>query len=243
MSETINLKALAEPFPADAIGWKPQSINGARALAIAYIDARDVMDRLDAVAGVADWQDSYTALPDGNVICRLSLRIGGEWISKEDVGSESEQKDEGDRRKAAFSDALKRAAIKWGIGRYLYRLPAQWVDYDPQKKQLRGTPSLPDWALPRSAAPARTKPAATKPDDPETGVQLIERVELLDDWAAQQKLCSVGEVRKAWQAEIKANRWPDDVTTWDAAQVRLGMSEARHIVKQMQERKKGKPAA
>lgn len=42
---------LADPFPADAIGWKPQTVSGNRCLAVAYIDARDVMDRLDAVMG------------------------------------------------------------------------------------------------------------------------------------------------------------------------------------------------
>ena len=41
-----------------------------------------------------------------------------------------------------------RAAIKLGIGRYLYRLPRQWVDYDPQTRQFKQTPALPVWALP-----------------------------------------------------------------------------------------------
>ncbi len=50
--------------------------------------------------------------------------------------------------RSAFSNALKRAACKLGIARYLYRLPRQWVDYDPQKKQLVKTPQLPAWALP-----------------------------------------------------------------------------------------------
>ena len=41
---------LAEPFPADVVGWKPQTVKGNRAVACGqYIDARDVMDRLDAV--------------------------------------------------------------------------------------------------------------------------------------------------------------------------------------------------
>src|SRR5262245_37480168 len=151
--------ALAEPFAPDALGWKPQSVSGSRALAIAYVDARDIMDRLDAVVGPAGWQDEYHQLPDGNVLCRLSLRVGGEWICKVDVGAESEQKDPGDRAKAAHSDALKRAAVKWGIARYLYRLPATWCDYDPQKKQLLRPPPLPAWALPRGTAAAPDAPA------------------------------------------------------------------------------------
>jgi hypothetical protein len=62
------------------------------------------------------------------VVCRLRWRIGGEWLTKVDVGSPSEQPDGGDRLKAAFSDALQREAVKYGVVRYLYRLPSQWVD-------------------------------------------------------------------------------------------------------------------
>jgi hypothetical protein len=139
---------LAAPFPAEEIRWKPRAVSGSRALAIAYIDARTVMDRLDDVLGPANWRDAYRVLPDGSVVCRLSLRLGDEWVSKVDVGGQSEQSDNGDRRKAAFSDALKRAAVKWNIGRYLYRLPLQWCDYDAKKRQFVRTPELPAWAVP-----------------------------------------------------------------------------------------------
>ena len=127
-------EALAAPFDPHEVRFKPAVVNGHRAMAMAYIDARVIQDRLDEVLGGAGWQDEYECLPDGSVVCRLRLRLGSEWITKMDVGGPSEQPDEGDRRKAAFSDALKRAAVKFGIGRYLYRLPAQWVDYDPQKR-------------------------------------------------------------------------------------------------------------
>src|SRR5208283_5312845 len=90
---------------------------------------------------------------------RLRCRIGEAWVEKVDVGGASGQPDPGDRRKAAFSDALKRAAVKFGIGRYLYRLPNQWADYDPQKRQFVKTPTLPGNALPQNR---RQEPAATK---------------------------------------------------------------------------------
>jgi hypothetical protein len=60
-----------------------------------------------------------------------------------DVGGPSEQPDGGDRLKAELSDALKRAAVKFGVGRYLYGLPSQGVDYDPQRKQFKQTPRPP----------------------------------------------------------------------------------------------------
>jgi hypothetical protein len=171
------VEKLREMFDPSEVKWKSQVIRANRALAVAYVDARVVEDRLDDVFGVEGWQDEYHCLPNGSVVCKLRVRIDGEWIEKSDVGSQSDQPDEGDRVKSAFSDALKRAAVKLGIGRYLYRLPQQWVDYDPNTKQLRAKPTLPTWAIPqekpdskpemadgklREAALALLKPAAEK---------------------------------------------------------------------------------
>jgi hypothetical protein len=64
-------------------------VSGNRALAAAYIDSRAVQDRLDDVLGVDGWQDDYRCLPDGSVVCRLRCRIGGEWLTKVDVGGPS----------------------------------------------------------------------------------------------------------------------------------------------------------
>ncbi len=154
---------LAAPFPASDVRWKPQTVSGNRALAIAYIDARAVIDRLDEVLGIDGWTDAYEVLPDGSVVCTLKARIGETWVSKVDVGGPSEQPDEGDRRKAAFSDALKRAAVKLGIGRYLYRLPRQWVDWDPQKRQFVKTPALPAWAMPAPRPAVNSRNGTIKP--------------------------------------------------------------------------------
>jgi hypothetical protein len=137
------MAALQEPFDPSEIKFKPAVVSGNRALALPYVDARVIEDRLDRVFGVAGWQDEYEFLPDGSCLCRLRVRIGDEWIVKMDVGGQSEQPDEGDRRKAAVSDAMKRAAVKLGIGRYLYRMPQQWCDYDPQKRQFKSQPQLP----------------------------------------------------------------------------------------------------
>lgn len=160
-------KKLAEPFPIKVVGWKPQSVKGNRAMALAYIDARDVEDRLDNVVGIGAWKDHYDVLADGSVVCQLSVRLEGEWITKTDVGSQSEQPDSGDRMKSAFSDALKRAAIKFGIGRYLYSLPTVWCDYDPVKKCFTDTPPLPDFAIPedekRKSVPRQTPPKTQPP--------------------------------------------------------------------------------
>ncbi len=149
---------LAAPFEPRDVKYKPQMVKNNRCLAMAYIDARLIQDRLDDVLGVENWQDSYKILPDGSVMCRLRCKLGDRWITKTDVGGPSEQPDGGDRLKAAFSDALKRAAVKFGVGRYLYRLPAQWVDYDPVKKQIVQVPQMPAIGIPKAKVPSPNAP-------------------------------------------------------------------------------------
>src|SRR5215468_5194207 len=84
-------RALAAPFEPSEVRFKPAVVSGNRALALAYVDARVIQDRLDDVLGVMGWQDSYRVLPDGSVMCRLRLKIGEQWITKVDVGGQSEQ--------------------------------------------------------------------------------------------------------------------------------------------------------
>jgi hypothetical protein len=227
--------ALAAPFHPDEVGWKPQSVKGNRALAVAYIDARTVQDRLDDVLGVGGWQDEYQILQDGSVVCQLRLHLGGEWVTKTDVGSPSEQPDGGDRLKAAFSDALKRAAIKFGVGRYLYSLPKQWCDFDPVKKQFVQTPRLPDKHLPKGVtqpaarpqpAPAANGPAA-KPALPATGKELAERLKEYDGKLARAGRIKAGQLVTHVQAVgIKAG-YPADVENWTGPAIQF----AANVVK------------
>jgi len=124
------LEILSRPFDPREVEVKVQAVNKdrTRAQVVAYVDARTVLDRLDEVVGPTGWSDTYEVLTNGTdadgrrlVEVKCSLTVLG--VSKEDVG-------EGDSLKAAFSDALKRAAVKFGIGRYLYRLPKVWADLD-----------------------------------------------------------------------------------------------------------------
>lgn len=188
--------AFLAPFDPKDVKWKPQSVKGNRALAMAFIDARLVMDRLDEVVGIAAWHDAYEIVPDGSVVCQLSVRIGGDWLTKTDVGSPSEQPDGGDRLKAAFSDALKRAAVKFGIGRYLYRLPAQWADYDPVRRQFVQPPTLPAFAVPGKNGQAIPKatPAKANGQLPADGKELYKRLSDYEDKLVRAGRCGTGEL-------------------------------------------------
>lgn len=124
----MNLSGLSSPFPNSAVHWrvqgKPYERNGNySAMALAYLDARDVMDRLDEVCGPENWQSLFDETPRGRVICRLGIRIGDDWVYKSDGAGDTDVEGE----KGGISDALKRAAVSWGIGRYLYRLDSPWV--------------------------------------------------------------------------------------------------------------------
>lgn len=169
------MASLSRPFPDTKVKWKPQAVQGNRAMALAYIDARTVQERLDEVLGPENWQSKFVRLENGAVACELSIRLAGEWITKSDVGGESEQPDSGDRTKAAYSDSLKRAAVQFGVGRHLYALPKQWVDYDPVKKQFKNPPKLPAvrgggyppvQAQRPADAKAVSKPAQNPPGNP-----------------------------------------------------------------------------
>lgn len=141
------LDQLKQPFKSSEIHWRigRKSKNKDKATALAYLNARDVMKRLDDVLGFENWSDSYIETNSGRLICTLSIRIDGEWISKSDGAGNTNIEGE----KGGLSDAFKRAAVKFGIGRYLYYIDSSFYlpidDFGNFKEQ----PQLPQWALPK----------------------------------------------------------------------------------------------
>lgn len=120
----IDFKALTRPFAPDEIEWRVGATNKdkTKGIALAYMDARAVMDRLDEVVGPENWQDRYPHA-GSKTVCELGLRIEDEWVFKADGAGDTDF----EAAKGALSDAFKRSAFRWGIGRYLYELDAPWV--------------------------------------------------------------------------------------------------------------------
>lgn len=158
MNELI--KKLREPFPVNVVKWRVGATDKRKqitetsdknaiaksGIALAYITSRDVMKRLDDVMGSENWQDRYPY----QGCCEIGLLIGDEWLWKSDGAGKTDIEGE----KGQFSDAFKRAAVKWGIGRYLYYLPAEWVPLKNFGREIAQYPKLPDWAYPeRNVAP------------------------------------------------------------------------------------------
>jgi hypothetical protein len=110
--------------------WRVQSFskNKPQAACVAYIDARDVMRRLDEVCGAENWQDDYRVI-NGQLFAGIGIFIKDKWVWKWDVGTESQT----EKEKGLVSDSFKRAAVKWGVGRFLYDLPLVYVNADAKK--------------------------------------------------------------------------------------------------------------
>lgn len=98
--------------PVESVKWKVQSSNERYAICVPYIDSRDAQQRLDETC---IWQDRYTEHA-GRIYCEIGIRVGDEWLWRSDVGTGGGI----EKEKSEASDAFKRAAVKWGIGRFLY---------------------------------------------------------------------------------------------------------------------------
>lgn len=92
-----------------------------------YKDARVDMKILDEMYGTFGWQKSYEKIGD-SLFCKISVfdTAENQWISKEDVGTESNM----EAAKGEASDAFKRAGFNFGIGRELYTSPFIWISGD-----------------------------------------------------------------------------------------------------------------
>lgn len=107
--------------------WRVQSTNQNSCTCVAYIDARDVQDLLDDVCGAENWQVRYEE-HKGNLFASIGINIEQRrndnsidsmgWVWKSDCGTESQV----EKQKGEASDAFKRAAVMWGVGRFLYSL-------------------------------------------------------------------------------------------------------------------------
>lgn len=118
-------RGFAAPFNPDDVEFRAVSkeMDG-KAYCVAYVDARVVAQRLDDVAGVGNWAFEWEAVSitdKGVTAAKGTLTVYG--VAKSDIGDA----DNREVSKSSVSDALKRAAVLWGIGRYLYNLSNWFV--------------------------------------------------------------------------------------------------------------------
>ena len=207
----MNLSDLHKPFPANEIEWRVGSTNAdkTRGLALAYLTARHVMERLDEVCGAENWQDRYE-FHGTRTVCYLSIKIGDQWVTKADGAGDSDVEAE----KGAISDALKRAAVKWGIGRYLYSLASPWVEVEAFGRSVRIKAS-------EYGKLARLMEGATVPEEPPQApaIDVNGYLQMLDDAANLDALQSM--FKEAWKAHTGANSRNAIKTRYDARKTAL----------------------
>lgn len=161
-----NLKALSEPFAPEDVEWFIGVTNKdkTQGMAIPFITNRAVQDRLDEVCGIEGWRNEYKSLGDRDIIgangeltakkssqlCGISVwsEARKEWITKWDGAEESDI----EAIKGSLSSAMKRAAVQFGIGRYLYKLESPWVAIEQRGRSyvMRADQKIimPAWAMP-----------------------------------------------------------------------------------------------
>jgi hypothetical protein len=192
--------ALAAPFPPSAVSWRVGTSNkkkrqketgdnfakATKGIALAYIDARDVMDRFDEVCGPDGWECRYPHA-GAKTVCEIAVWVEGRgWVTKADGAGDSDIEAE----KGALSDSFKRAAVRWGVGRYLYHIASPWVDLD-EREQISQADRRKLEALLTGSAPAKSD--ATKADPVTT---LATRADALV--AAINATTNVADLEKAW---------------------------------------------
>ncbi len=172
MNEKEMMEALAQPFAANEVEWRAQRVgitnNRPWAMVLCYLTNRAIMNRLDHVFGLANWRNEYIKWGDKSTLCGISCKINGEWITKYDGAEETDI----EAVKGGFSDAMKRAAVQWGMGRYLYNLEESFTECSLEKQTgpewrkavtsdnqilFWKSPTLPAWALPKTEKPAPPK--------------------------------------------------------------------------------------
>lgn len=161
------LKALGTTFHDAQIEWRAQTVNAEKgwALMVPYITARAVQSRLDEFCGASNWKSVYRDVKSHtkegetvNMMCGISIRCAredcAEWITKFDGAQPTDI----EGFKGSISGAFRRAAVSWGIGRFLYELEPAFVNIsttkDAKKERMNfkrvwyyyDKPKLPEWA-------------------------------------------------------------------------------------------------
>lgn len=222
--------SLAAPFDTQEVKVRTQ---GGRQLH--YITARTAMNRLDNVFGPENWWDEY--IPnEHSVLCRLSVRLpDGSTLMKSDAGGYAGMADSGDDDKSGYSDAFKRAAVKFGVARYLYRdgVPDFVRERMPAEVAAVTAPA-PAAPTPAPPAPARATETPAKAatgsasratngngngNPPRTGKALFA-------WTKDQEQKFEVGLLKYLNQWAKLQDFPGRMIDWDAEQVALAYQEA-----------------
>lgn len=221
--------ALAAPFEPHELKVRSQSNRQ-----LQYVTARTVMNRLDSVLGPENWFDDYVP-SENSVLCRLTIRLpDGTILTKCDAGGYAGMADSGDDDKSGYSDAFKRAAVKFGVARYLYRdgvpafVPGSQPQPQPQPQPVAvaeaGGAAAPvatgtGTGTGTGEGPAPRSQNAASANPPRTGRALFA-------WTKEQEQRHEVGLLKYLNSWAKLQDFPGRMVDWDADQVNQAHAEA-----------------
>lgn len=127
--------ALSAPFSNGDIEWRVSATttDKTRGLAVPYVTNRAIQNRLDDTLGLDGWHNTFQPWKDGKAqLCGISIYFiqQKQWLTKWDGADDSDF----ESVKGGLSDSMKRAAVEWGIGRYLYGMTQLWVKIEQRGK-------------------------------------------------------------------------------------------------------------
>jgi hypothetical protein len=113
-----------------------QTKDGQKIIVVPYITNRCVMQRFDEQFGWAGWNNELKEI-DGGFLCTITVSLpDGKSVSKTDGASRTGI----EPVKGGISDAMKRCAVQFGLGRALYDFPKVFVETTDKY--------IPNWATP-----------------------------------------------------------------------------------------------
>ncbi|GAB3917751.1 Rad52/Rad22 family DNA repair protein [Larkinella terrae] len=137
----MDITKLTAALQPEEIEWRVQKkiaaegSKPARLIVVPYITNRSVMERFDAQFGWQNWSNDLREV-EGGFLCTVTVTLpDGRTISKTDGASRTEV----EPIKGGISDAMKRAAVQFGLGRGLYNFPKVFVEVDSK--------FIPEWAI------------------------------------------------------------------------------------------------
>ncbi len=225
--------ALGAPFDQSELKLRTQA-----GRQMPYVTARTIMNRLDEVLGPENWWDDFVPL-EHSVICRLTIRLpDGTVLTKCDAGGYAGLADPGDDDKSGFADAFKRTAVKFGVGRYLYRDGVPNFGRVDMKKPSGVTRESTEVVEHGRVAPSAAAPppaAASPPGEEPVATAAAPRTgKALFAWTRDQDhKFEYGLLRylSAWARNLD---FPPRMVDWDSEQVALAFGEASRRVRSLQ---------
>jgi Rad52/22 family double-strand break repair protein len=229
--------ALAAPFDPGELKLRSQA-----GRQMPYVTARTIMNRLDEVLGPENWWDDFVPL-EHSVICRLTIRLpDGTVLTKCDAGGYAGLADPGDDDKSGFADAFKRTAVKFGVGRYLYRdgvprfsstaAPSSGESEASEPLDTSATAGAVPLSLPTPPSPRQSDEAASVP---RTGRALFA-------WTKNQDEKHEYALLKHLSDWAKTQDLPARMVDWDSEQVAHAYAEACRRVRAIQTTRHGAQA-